>query len=311
MKIQATGYEDITGLGTAFRRHVAALRACDYEVEINSNTYAQIGYAHGGPSMISRVLRLPRQIGYLVCESTKLPKSYQLAFNNVDEIWTCSSFCHDIITKHTSKPVCIVPHYTEHFETTVNEKHEPTFLIAFNGDSRILRKLPSHALIAIKAVRPNAKVVIKAQNLQPNLLNWLSHEASGLDFELITEKVTDEEMSNLYRRVDIVVSLHAAEGFGLHLLEAMAHGKRVVATKFGGNVDFMHVDNSFLVDYTLTKTTDDFFQGFWATPSLVSAQEAIAAAIETFRDDTLSQYISNSVKSFDFFNTVNATKKAL
>jgi glycosyltransferase involved in cell wall biosynthesis len=143
------------------------------------------------------------------------------------------------------------------------------------------------------------------------MISWLGNEAAGLDLELINHELTDDELANLYRRIDVVVSLHAAEGFGLHLLEAMAFGKRVVATKFGGNTDFMHVDNSFLVDYTLAKTTDDYFKGYWALPSLQSAQEAIAAALATYRDDAMSQYISNSVKAFDFAHTVAATKDAL
>jgi glycosyltransferase involved in cell wall biosynthesis len=312
MKILAVGQEDNSGIGVAFRRHVEALRASgDFDVQVNGGGLASIGYVHGGPTMVSRAVRQPRQIGYLVCESTELPRSYQLAFNNVDEIWTCSSFCRNIISAHTAKQVKVVPHYTTHFETTINEDCRPTFLVAFNGHSRILRKLPSLALAAIKSVSSDAHVIVKSLNLQQNMLSWLGNEAAGLDLELINHELSDEELANLYRRVDIVVSLHAAEGFGLHLLEAMAFGKCVVATKFGGNTDFMHIDNSFLVDFKMVKSTDDYFKGYWALPSLQSAQDAIAAAVETYRDDTLSQYISNSVKNFDFDNTVAATKKAL
>lgn len=314
MSILAVGSLNNSGIGIAFQRHAAALQACEDTKVVAfgyDQEFAQIGYAHGGPQAVSRVQRKPRQIGYLVCESTKLPRNYKTAFNNVDEVWTCSSFCRDVLVAHTDKPVKIVPHYVSHFESQINQEAAPTFLVAFNGHSRILRKLPSLAIAAIKAVQPKAKVVIKTLNLQPMMLSWLGNVAAGLDFEIVNEDLSDEDLLALYRRTDILVSLHAAEGFGLHLLEAMAMGKRVVATSFGGNVDFMNDKNSFLVDYVKTPTSDDCFLGEWALPCFDSALHQISKAVESYYDDAFTRRIADSVRGFDFNNTVKATKAAL
>ena len=48
------------------------------------------------------------------------------------------------------------------------------------------------------------------------------------------------DMAGLMAAVDIVLSLHRSEGFGLVPAEAMQLGKPVVATGWSGNMDFMN-----------------------------------------------------------------------
>ena len=64
---------------------------------------------------------------------------------------------------------------------------------------------------------------------------------------------------------DCYVSLHRAEGFGLTLAEAMAHGKPVIATGYSGNLTFMNDGNSYLVPYKLTELEEE---GGGSAPSL-------------------------------------------
>ena len=47
-------------------------------------------------------------------------------------------------------------------------------------------------------------------------------------------------MMQLINSIDSLISLHRSEGFGLHLAEAMAMGKAVIATNWSGNTDFMN-----------------------------------------------------------------------
>lgn len=64
--------------------------------------------------------------------------------------------------------------------------------------------------------------------------------------ELITSRVPD--MLSLYKACDVLVSATSSEGFGLPLLEAMDAGKLVIAPKCTGQLDFLNIDNSLLVD---------------------------------------------------------------
>ena len=58
-------------------------------------------------------------------------------------------------------------------------------------------------------------------------------------------------MAAITQLVDAHVSLHRSEGFGLHLADAMAAGKPVIATGYSGNLAYMATENSSLVPYEL------------------------------------------------------------
>ena len=80
---------------------------------------------------------------------------------------------------------------------------------------------------------------------------------------------------DLMSAADIYVSLHAAEGFGLTLLEAMAVGTPVICTGYSGNMDFTNYENSWLVGYQMMRTderTGPYPEGsVWASPNLDEA----------------------------------------
>jgi glycosyltransferase involved in cell wall biosynthesis len=56
---------------------------------------------------------------------------------------------------------------------------------------------------------------------------------------------------------DCYVSLHRGEGLGLGMLETMWLGKPVIATRYGGNLEFMSDESSFLVDAAMAPAVDD------------------------------------------------------
>ena len=89
-------------------------------------------------------------------------------------------------------------------------------------------------------------------------------------------------MLELMASADVYISLHAAEGFGLTMLEAMALGTPTICTGYSGNMDFTTAENSWLVDYSMIATDEQLGPyppgAVWASPSLDSAIEALRAA---------------------------------
>jgi glycosyltransferase involved in cell wall biosynthesis len=64
--------------------------------------------------------------------------------------------------------------------------------------------------------------------------------------EIITARIDD--MRSLYKACHVLVSTTSSEGFGLPLLEALDAGKLVIAPKCTGQLDFLNIHNSLLVD---------------------------------------------------------------
>ena len=67
----------------------------------------------------------------------------------------------------------------------------------------------------------------------------------------MTELLDKDDLATLYHSVDCYVSPHRSEGLGLTIIEAMAVGKPVIVTNFGGAVDFVDEDTAFPLPYKL------------------------------------------------------------
>lgn len=86
-------------------------------------------------------------------------------------------------------------------------------------------------------------------------------------------------MLDLMASADVYVSLHAAEGYGLTILESMALGTPAICTGYSGNMDFTDEANSWLVGYEFIKTTESTGPyptgSVWASPSVEQAAEVM------------------------------------
>ena len=86
---------------------------------------------------------------------------------------------------------------------------------------------------------------------------------------LIEDDLTSEALKALMMACDALVAPSRGEGFGLPLAEAMLSGLPVVATAYGGHMDFCDADNTYLVDYTFARAQTHFGlpNSLWAEPS--------------------------------------------
>src|SRR5262249_13558228 len=108
--------------------------------------------------------------------------------------------------------------------------------------------------------------------------NSQSHILRRNNIRIIHSYLEIASMHELYRKTDVFLSMHRAEGFGLPMLEAMAHGIPVVATGWSGNMDFMNSDNSRPVHYKLVPVADGsgiYSDSRWAEPDIAEAADAL------------------------------------
>jgi glycosyltransferase involved in cell wall biosynthesis len=101
---------------------------------------------------------------------------------------------------------------------------------------------------------------------------------------LVQSSLTTDEMASLIASVDIVVSLHRAEGFGLIAAEAMWLGRAIVATGWSGVMDFLDSETAELVDYQLVSVAstkqDIYSRGVWAEPLIADAAARLRHLID-------------------------------
>jgi glycosyltransferase involved in cell wall biosynthesis len=89
-------------------------------------------------------------------------------------------------------------------------------------------------------------------------------------------------MAALFAAADVYASPHRSEGFGLTIAEAMALGKPVVASDFGGSRDFLDEACGFPVParaVTLEKSHGHYLAGgVWGEVDEAALAEALRAA---------------------------------
>jgi glycosyltransferase involved in cell wall biosynthesis len=245
----------------------------------------------------SQVFEGYHNIGWWPWELAVFPKAWKpYAFELVDEVWASSQFLYEMYKKSTNKPVKLVPlavsvdrmksYPRKHFD--LPEK-KYLFLFIFDFNSSVSRKNPIALVKAFKAAFKSddntVALVFKTMNTNINNNEWqLFLEECNKDkrIKIITKTLDRPEVLGLINTCDAYVSLHRCEGFGRTLAEAILLGKKVVATGYSGNVDYMNYPECHSVDYKLVEgPVYDYFwmtqedNAVWADVNINSAAEII------------------------------------
>jgi glycosyltransferase involved in cell wall biosynthesis len=219
------------------------------------------------------------------------PPEWKQAFEFIDEVWVASQHIHDLVAPISPVPVLkvtmpvLAPTVARRSRADLGLPQNDEFLFLFVHDyhSVAARKNPTGLIEAFKrAFAPDAgpKLVIKSINAQNALTEHdrvVLAAADRADIILIDAYVSAAEKNAMIAHCDCYVSLHRSEGFGLTLAEAMLLGKPVIATGYGGTMEFTNSDNSYLVNYRPVLVGDGAgvypAEALWAEPDVDAAAD--------------------------------------
>lgn len=246
------------------------------------------------------------RVGMWYWEVEEFPEAYRQAFAEVDEVWVATDFVRRAVERHSTVPVLTLmpplPQVRSGAPAGVLPAGVPAdrqvLLFSFDHLSSTERKNPWGLVEAFRrAFAPDEGPVLVLKSINAARATADAERlrllvADRPDVVLVEEYLSAEDRDALMAHCHAYVSLHRAEGLGLSLAEAMAHGKPVVATGYSGNLQFQTTENSLLVPYTLTEIprgAGPYPAGArWAEPDLdeaaalmrrVVAEPAWAAAV--------------------------------
>jgi glycosyltransferase involved in cell wall biosynthesis len=235
-------------------------------------------------------------IGVWFWEAPTFPKLMQSAFNFVDEVWVASDYIAAAILPETQKPVhvfplpVVVPDVSALSRPDVGMTEDFTFLFVFDFLSVFARKNPLAVIEAFKLAfqeDDGPRLIVKSINGDrvPRLAEQVRARIGDRDdIRFVDDYLTKIETSAMIAMCDCYVSLHRSEGFGFTMAEAMAHGRPVIGTGYGGNLTFMDEANSFLVPYRLVTIGHDappYPAGAkWAEPDIQRSAELMRFVFE-------------------------------
>ena len=245
------------------------------------------------------LLRMPRSllagkriVGYWAWELEQVPPEWRNGFRYVHEIWGLSSFCVQAFAKvarHRPAEVLLLPVAARRDVTlpdwSIAASRPFTVLTAFNMASSFERKNPLASIAAFKsafATSASARLIVRATNtdVYPAGLEALQLATDGHpNISLQTHLLSVAELDRLYSNIDVYMSLHRSEGFGLGIAEAMLRGLPTLATGWSGSTDFHHAGVGFPIEYDMVPARDP--QGEYDHPSLLWAEARVehAAAV--------------------------------
>lgn len=88
--------------------------------------------------------------------------------------------------------------------------------------------------------------------------------------DVVRAVLPHRELADWYRSLTAYVNGSSCEGFGLHLIEAMACGRPLVTPAYSGLTAFFASDLGYAVDYRLVPVRNEIYAGHWAEPSVES-----------------------------------------
>lgn len=255
-------------------RAEAALKAPPPEVITNSATLIvfvnphQMAYASS--FLPKGILERKYAIAYCAWELEQIPASWLALIATFDEVWVPSEFVRTALRNSgVSIPCRIVPPMLVRPQGIRPDRSQfgipPdafVVMVAFTLRSGIARKNPVAAARAFTSAFPhndNVRLILKTSDHDVESAEWRTFRQSiGNDhrFIFITNSLSDADMWKLVASVDVVLSTHRAEGFGMIPAQAMLCSRAVVATGWSGNLEFMDDDCAMLLPYRLVRVED-------------------------------------------------------
>jgi glycosyltransferase involved in cell wall biosynthesis len=251
---------------------------------------------------------------YAFWELPEWPEAWALSLAPFDQIWAPSRFVaealhpkfHGVIS--TLPPPLSLPavplrqrsdfglpagvflfYFHFDFASYVERKNPQAVVAAFRRCAELMKPVRVGLVFKTMGVgnsrtdrRYFAKLVTGAENIF-----WIDHVLGRSD------------MLALQSVCDCFVSLHRSEGFGLGTAEAMALGKPVIATNFGGTTDLLAPDRACPISYRPIPVELGQYPGgkgqFWADPNI---EEAAAAMRRIAENSAYAQGLATHARAF-------------
>lgn len=302
-----SGAVDLTLKAVSFEKQYTTHGSLQKKIEqhLNKNIHYNIQVIHLTPENYPSIIEKNKyNVAYTTWETDKLPDFWVPLCNKVDELWVPSQWNKEVFeSSGVNKPIHVIPHginVGESVSSPLSMGVDDDVFVFYSIFQWIERKNPLGLLKAyLTEFKPNEKVCLALKtyriNTSPREQEIIKQDIANVKKSLNIREypqvrffgvlLSAEHMRGFHDRGDCFVLPHRSEGFGIPHAEAMAYGKPVIATRYGGNLGFMNDDNSYLVDYQLAPVHNMIFPNYhghmtWADPSIMHLRQLMRYVFE-------------------------------
>lgn len=223
------------GYGIASYNVVRSLQKLGHKVPYNSST-APVQFFFSMPSFYRDFIRPDQyKIHLLVWESTRFQEDWYDILPEVDEIWTASDWCKQIVEDNGFKVSNVYPHGIDPVWKPMRRKPYNKLVFLHDGEPAV-RKGGQIAFDAFKAAfgdRDDVQLILKAKRDSTVRKFDNSGRIVGVpdgNVRIITSTLEFDQVVSLYHQSHVLVSPSYGEGFGFPALQGLATGMPTIAT---------------------------------------------------------------------------------
>ena len=205
-------------------------------------------------------------IGSTMFETDRIPASWVGPCNRLDEIWVPTRFNQATFAASGVDPsiLRVMPFGVPELKAgdldpsyRIASGKSFKFLSVFELTARKGWDVLLRAYLETFTAADDVSLVVKSYGrggVSPSAVFVDYIKSLGRDPEdipeivVIEDRLTDAQMRGLYPQCDAFVLPTRGEGWGMPFLEAQQHGLPVIATRWSGQLEFLHEKNAFLID---------------------------------------------------------------
>ena len=246
------------------------------------------------PPVVADMKGVLRVLANYAWEESVIPTAYVEEFNTtLDLVCVTSQFVAKVLRDNgVHTPIRVVGNGIDH---VLDDVPGPRFKPDSASQDGVFRFLhissgfPRKGLDALLAAWATAfcrddavMLVIKTfpnmhNQIEKDLGEWKSRHPDHAPVKLINEDLCHEAVRDLYDLANVVVCPSRGEGFGLPIAEALALGKAVVTTAYGGQSDFCTDQTAWLCDFSFAYARTHFgvYDSVWVEPDVGSLSKCL------------------------------------
>lgn len=250
-------------------------------------------------------------------ETTHFPKEWIPVINTADRFWVGTpSLKQSALNSGVKVPIGIMNATIDPNEwlpegpkAGITEIPKGTVKFLFVGDwipRKNYEDLVIGYLTAFSGVKDTALIIKTWSNLPgidgrkhiENAIRHISDKIQGIEkpkIYLITDMLPEDQLINLMRDCDSYISVSHGEGFDLPAVQAMSLGKPLISTPFLAHGDYMTLENSFPVKFTISPVYDaaaPLYHAYqlWSKPDMWDLINKMRSVYQAVKEGKVSQY---------------------
>lgn len=222
-------------------------------------------------------------VGWTMLEVTGLPDQWVAGCNSMDEVWVPASFNVDTFrSSGVTVPIHVMPlgvdvNYFHPGITGYRPSSRFTFLSVFEWGERKAPEILLRAFCEEFTPADDVMLLLAVSNYDPQV--DVEQQIAAMELPdsapivlMLNPEFSGYQMGSMYRSADAFVLPTRGEGWGMPVLEAMACGLPVIATRWSGPADFLHEGVGFPLEpgrLVPAEARCPYYAGFdWADPDV-------------------------------------------